>query len=46
MALSKIVRIRGAPQSITADNGTEFSSKAMDLWAYSNGVHLDFIRPG
>jgi len=18
----------------------------MDLWAYSNGVHLDFIRPG
>jgi putative transposase len=44
MALSKIVGIRGAPQSITVDNGTEFSSKAMDLWAYSNGVH--FIRPG
>jgi putative transposase len=46
MALSKIVGIRGAPQSITVDNGTEFSSKAMDLWAYSHGVHLDFIRPG
>jgi len=46
MALSKIVGIRGAPQSITVDNGTEFSSKAMDLWAYTNGVHLDFIRPG
>jgi putative transposase len=46
MALSKIVGIRGAPQSITVDNGTEFSSKAMDLWAYANGVHLDFIRPG
>jgi len=44
--LSKIVGIRGAPQSITVDNGTEFSSKAMDLWAYTNGVHLDFIRPG
>jgi putative transposase len=28
------------------DNGTEFASKAMDHWAYSNGVHLDFIRPG
>jgi putative transposase len=46
MALSKVVGIRGAPLSITVDNGTEFSSKAMDLWAYSNGVHLDFIRPG
>jgi putative transposase len=46
LALSEIVRLRGAPQSIIVDNGTEFSSKAMDLWAYSNGVHLDFIRPG
>jgi putative transposase len=33
-------------QSITVDNGTEFASKAMDLWAYTNGVHLYFIRPG
>ncbi len=31
---------------MTVDNGTEFASKAMDLWAYTNGVHLDFIRPG
>ena len=44
-ALDKIVIRRGAPKSITVDNGTEFASKAMDLWAYSNGVHLDFIRP-
>ncbi len=36
----------GAPQSITVDNGTEFTSKALDLWAYRNGVHRDFIRPG
>src|SRR6204780_1124339 len=35
-ALSKIFEVRGAPQSITVDNGTEFSSKAMDLWAYPN----------
>jgi putative transposase len=46
MELWKIVARRGAPQSITVDNGTEFSSKAMDLWAYTSGVHLDFIRPG
>ncbi len=26
--------------------GTEFTSKALDHWAYKNGVHLDFIRPG
>ena len=45
-ALDKIVAGRGAPKSITVDNGTEFASKAMDLWAYTNGVHLDFIRPG
>jgi len=45
-ALDKIVASRGAPKSITVDNGTEFAIKAMDHWAYNNGVHLDFIRPG
>jgi putative transposase len=46
IALDKVIPRRGAPESITVDNGTEFASKAMDLWAYKNGVHLDFIRPG
>ncbi len=45
-ALDQIVADRGAPQSITVDNGTEFASKAVDLWAYHYAVHLDFIRPG
>jgi putative transposase len=45
-ALDKIVAGRGAPRSITVDNGTDFASKAMDLWSYTHGVHLDFIRPG
>jgi len=45
-ALDKVVALRGAPKSITVDNGTEFASKAMDHWAYLNGVYLDFIRPG
>lgn len=44
--LDKVVAERGAPQSITVDNGTEFASKAVDLWAYRNAVYLDFIRPG
>jgi putative transposase len=45
-ALDVIVAERGAARSITVDNGTEFASRAMDLWAYTNSVHLDFIRPG
>jgi putative transposase len=45
-ALDRVVALRGTPRSITVDNGTEFASKAMDHWAYLNGVHLDFIRPG
>lgn len=27
-------------------NGPEFVSKDLDLWAYMNGVTLDFSRPG
>jgi putative transposase len=44
--LDRVIIQRDSPQSITVDNGTEFASKAMDHWAYKNGVHLDFIRPG
>jgi hypothetical protein len=36
----------GTPLSITADDGSEVLSKAMDAWAYQHGVQLDFIRPG
>ena len=28
------------------DNGTEFTSKALDEWAYRRGVKLDYTRPG
>jgi putative transposase len=37
---------RGLPQRIYCDNGTEFVSVAMDLWAYTNDVILDFSRRG
>jgi putative transposase len=37
---------RGLPEAIRVDNGPEFISKDMDLWAYWNGVKLDFSRPG
>jgi len=37
---------RGLPERIVIDNGTEFTSKALDRWAYENGVTLHFITPG
>jgi len=37
---------RGLPAVIHVDNGTEFTSKVFDHWAYSNKVRLDFSRPG
>lgn len=46
LALSQVVAERGAPVSITVDNGSEFVSKAMEAWAYQYRVDLDFIRPG
>jgi putative transposase len=35
-----------APKLLFCDNGSEFSSQAMDLWAYQNGAKIDFSRPG
>jgi putative transposase len=46
LALSQVVAERGTPQSITADNGSEFGGKVMDGWTYQHGVQLEFIRPG
>jgi putative transposase len=45
-ALEPVVMHRGAPRSITVDNGSEFASRVMDAWAYRHGIQLDFIRPG
>lgn len=44
--LKRLVAQRGAPESITSDNGSEFAGQAMDAWAQRTGVKLDFIRPG
>ena len=34
------------PRVIRVDQGTEFMSRDLDLWAYQHGVTLDFSRPG
>ena len=44
--LERLARSHGVPQVITTDNGTEFTSRAVDEWAHRSGVKLDFIRPG
>ena len=36
----------GYPRTIRVDQGSEFVSRDLDLWAYTNGVTLDFSRPG
>lgn len=45
-ALDRAIAQHGKPKVITVDNGTEFTSRALDEWAYRRGVTLDFIRPG
>lgn len=45
-ALKRIASERGAPKTIFCDNGSEFASRALDLWAYVNKVRIDFSRPG
>lgn len=44
--LSRLAATHGLPEVIQVDNGPEFTSKALDQWAYANGVRLEFIRPG
>jgi putative transposase len=45
-ALDEAVRRYGTPGRIRVDQGCQFTSRELDLWAYSQGVVLDFSRPG
>ena len=44
--LNKLVRLRGAPKYLFADNGAEFTGQLVALWAYHHGTRIDFSRPG
>jgi putative transposase len=44
--LNRLVMQRGKPKFLFADNGSEFSGRLMDLWAYHHQVRIDFSRPG
>ena len=44
--LNQLKLDRGAPKVLFCDNGSEFTSQAMDLWVYRNRVKMDFSPSG
>lgn len=44
--LDHVCKHVGTPKAIRVDQGSEFISRDLDLWAYQNDVILDFSRPG
>ena len=43
---NRLVAKRGSPVRIFVDNGSEFSGRVFDLWAYHQKATIDFNRPG
>ncbi|MEP7313097.1 MAG: DDE-type integrase/transposase/recombinase [Pseudomonadota bacterium] len=43
-ALDRAIQCDGTPNAITIDHGTEFTSKALEEWAYRRGVKLDLVQ--
>lgn len=44
--LDRIAAYRGYSKPLRQDNGPEFISHALKLWAEQYGIKLDFIQPG
>jgi putative transposase len=44
--LEELKKQRGLPQQIRSDNGPEFVSRAVDQWAYEQGLRWHTIQPG
>jgi len=44
--LNQLTGHRGAPQVLRCDNGSEFCSQIVDLWAAHHNVSIEFSRPG
>jgi len=45
-ACNRLAARRGSPVRIFVDNGSEFSGRLFDLWAYHRKASIDFNRPG
>ncbi len=46
LSLGRVCATVGYPKTICVDQGSEFVSGDLDLWAYANNITLDFSRPG
>jgi putative transposase len=44
--LNRIRQSGRIPGALFCDNGSEFASQFLDLWAYHNKVKIEFSRPG
>ena len=44
--LNRLAAQRQAPKYLFVDNGSEFSGRLLDLWAYHWKARIDFSRPG
>ena len=44
--LEALKQTRGLPRQIRSDNGPEFVSRAVDQWAYEQGLQWHTIQPG
>jgi len=44
--LERLIEIRGKPERILSDNGTEFTSTTILKWCHEKGVRWDYIQPG
>ena len=44
--LDALIASHAKPETITVDNGPEFTSNVFDAWAYDRKINIDFIRPG
>jgi putative transposase len=44
--LERLREERGLPAVIVTDNGSEFTSRAFDAWAYAREIKIDYIQPG
>ena len=45
-ALNQIIEWRGKPRSIRVDNGPEYISSTLMIWAAKQGIVLNHIQPG
>lgn len=45
-SLNQIIEWRGKPQAIRVDNGPEYISSTLMIWAEKQGIALNHIQPG